>query len=168
VLISGLDEDEEVDVENEIAFEPEFEGLYNDLPRILAELQMFDLFADDDDDDDDMQWDETGLLPPTRIRAHHHHHRHGLNDVFGMIGGGPFRGESNTCIPVEIKAKHSQVPAFAAIVHLRTTAAKTTASTPYYDVKAVTTATTGTAQLRWTPRSHVSVVARSCHTIEMA
>lgn len=94
-----VDIDEEIDYENEVVYEPEVEGLLNNLRGILADLTQFNLTADDDDDDEDGQdvrWD-MGVPPPAQIirgHHHHHHHRHGLQDMFGMVGGDSFRGLS--------------------------------------------------------------------------
>lgn len=86
-----------MDYENDVVYEPELEGLLNGLRGILTSLQNFNLGAEDDDDDEDgqdMRWD-LGVPPPPRIMGghhHHHHHRHGLHDMFGMVGGETFRG----------------------------------------------------------------------------
>ena len=88
-----LDEEEEVDYENDVVYEPELEGLWNDMRQVLPRLQIFDNAAEDDDDDQDMRWDWDAPPPPAIIRGHHHHHhRHDLHEMVGMLGGEPFRG----------------------------------------------------------------------------
>lgn len=96
------DVDEELDYENEVVYEPEVEGPLNHLRGVLANLNRLAdwnrvrLDVDDDDDDEDeqdMRWDMGGPPPAQVIRGHHHHHhhRHGLQDMFGMVGGDGFR-----------------------------------------------------------------------------
>ena len=90
----AVDEDEEVDYENNVVYEPELEGLFNGMRNILNRLQLFDVAAEDDDDDQGMRWDWDAPPPPAigRGHHHHHHHRHGL-EMFGMVGGDHFRGK---------------------------------------------------------------------------
>ena len=82
-------------------YEPELEGLLNSMRRTLNQLRSFNGGAEEDEDDDDpaMGWDWREAppmpadAPPFRGHHHHHHHRHGLQDMFGMIGGDTFRGK---------------------------------------------------------------------------
>ncbi|KAI7101082.1 hypothetical protein KC352_g37890, partial [Hortaea werneckii] len=71
------DEDEEVDYENDVVYEPEME--------------------EDEEDDEVGGWEFDAPAPPAIIRAPHHHHHHhapprALGDMFTMLGGGdPYR-----------------------------------------------------------------------------
>lgn len=90
------EDDEEVDYENDVVYEPELEGLLNDMRQVLTQLQSFDVGAEDDDDEQEMGWGWDAPPPPAIIRGHHHHHhRHGL-EMFGMVGGESFRGMFKT------------------------------------------------------------------------
>ena len=81
-----------MDYENNVVYEPELEGLLNNMRQIITQLQSFDVGVDDEDDEQEMGWDWDAPPPPAIIRGHHHHHhRHGL-EMFGMVGGEPFRG----------------------------------------------------------------------------
>ncbi|KAI7196899.1 hypothetical protein KC352_g20687, partial [Hortaea werneckii] len=71
------EEDEEVDYENDVVYEPEME--------------------EDEEDDEMGGWEFDAPAPPAIIRAPHHHHHHhapprALGDMFTMLGGGdPYR-----------------------------------------------------------------------------
>ena len=91
------DDDEEVDYENEVVYEPEIEGLLNDMRNLLTRLRAFNVRAEDEDEDHGMRWDWRDVPPPpaAMLRGHHHHHnhhRHGGPDMFGMITGDTLRG----------------------------------------------------------------------------
>lgn len=84
-----------MDYENDVVYEPELEGLFTDLRDTIAQLQLFNVDAEDDEDEQEMRFDWDAPPPPAIIRQHHHHHhqRHGV-EMFGMMGGEPFRGRS--------------------------------------------------------------------------
>ncbi|KAI6821335.1 putative E3 ubiquitin-protein ligase, partial [Hortaea werneckii] len=71
------EEDEEVDYENDVVYEPEME--------------------EDEEDEEMGGWEFDAPAPPAIIRAPHHHHHHhapprALGDMFTMLGGGdPYR-----------------------------------------------------------------------------
>ena len=103
------DEDEEVDYESNVVYEPELEGLLNDIRQFRNQSQFFDVGTEDDDDDEqDMGWDWDAPPPPAIIRGHHHHHhRHGL-EMFGMMGGEPFRGTSLLALATDDLLTHTR------------------------------------------------------------
>lgn len=75
-----------------MVYEPELDGLL-DAIHMLDNLLTFNDDAEGDDDDQDepgMRWDFDAPAPPVIARGgghhHHHHHRHGLNDMFGVLG----------------------------------------------------------------------------------
>lgn len=96
---SDIEEEEEVDFENDVAYEPEIEGLLIDMRQLLTRLQQVDLGVEEDDEQD-MGWDfDAPALPPGAIRARHDHHHHGqirgFGGMFDMLGSGDaFRRES--------------------------------------------------------------------------
>ncbi|KAI6892580.1 hypothetical protein KC334_g13312, partial [Hortaea werneckii] len=71
------EEDDEVDYENDVVYEPEME--------------------EDEEDEEMGGWEFDAPAPPAIIRAPHHHHHHhapprALGDMFTMLGGGdPYR-----------------------------------------------------------------------------
>lgn len=87
-----------MDLENDVVYdEPEFEGVFQGLQRILTQLQGFNDGAEDDDEDEPAEdrWDWDAPPPPALIRGGHHHHHHLPRpqfEMFGMIGGESFRG----------------------------------------------------------------------------
>ena len=86
-----------MDYENEVVYEPEIEGLLNDMRNLLTRLRAFNVRAEDEDEDHGMRWDWRDVPPPpaAMLRGHHHHHnhhRHGGPDMFGMITGDTLRG----------------------------------------------------------------------------
>ena len=87
------EEDEEVDYENDVVYEPELEGLLGDLRNLVHRMQI-NLRAEDEDDEEMGGWDFDAPPPPGAVRPvvpHHHHHHHvaprGFGEMFGMLGG---------------------------------------------------------------------------------
>ena len=113
------EEDEEVDYENDVVYEPELEGELNNLRNLIDRLQM-NARAEDEDDDDMGGWDFDAPPPPGAIRAtipHHHHHHHGaprgFGEMFGMLGGGEgYRGNDTSyhTITLFANAPRSNIP----------------------------------------------------------
>jgi hypothetical protein len=76
-----------------VVYEPELEGVLNDLRSLVASLRSFNVGAEDEEDDQDMRWDWDVPPPPAILRGHHHHHhRHGLHEVLGMMRGDHYGG----------------------------------------------------------------------------
>ncbi|KAK3678646.1 E3 ubiquitin-protein ligase tom1 [Vermiconidia calcicola] len=88
------DDEEEVDYENDVVYEPELEGILNEMRESLSRMGLLNVDAEDDDEDREVGWDWDAPAPPAIVRGHHHHHhhRHGLHEMFGMVGGEAFRG----------------------------------------------------------------------------
>ena len=86
------EEDEEVDYENDVVYEPELEGLLSNLRNLVRRMQI-NVRAEDEDDEEMGGWDFDAPPPPGAIRpvSHHHHHHHvaprGFGEMFGMLGG---------------------------------------------------------------------------------
>lgn len=72
-------------------YEPELEGAFSNLRDLLSRLQPFDNGAEDDEDDYPPRgWNWDSSPPAAMIRGHH---RHGLPDMFEVVGGESLRGE---------------------------------------------------------------------------
>lgn len=92
--MSNAEEEEEVDYENDVVYEPELEGLLDDLRYILDRTQINNP-AEDEEEDEMGGWVFDNAPPaPGIIRAPHHHHHHhhtgpprGFGEMFGMLGG---------------------------------------------------------------------------------
>ena len=105
-----LDEDEELDYDNEVAYEPELEGVFSDLREVLHQHGLNVGAEEGDEDDAGMRWDWDVPQPPTIMRRghHHHHHAHGLHNMFGMFAGDTFRGNIDARVSILLVTDRSQ------------------------------------------------------------
>ncbi|KAK0249144.1 E3 ubiquitin-protein ligase tom1 [Friedmanniomyces endolithicus] len=84
-------EEEEIDYDNDVAYEPEIEGLLINMRQLLTHLQQVDPRVEEDDEEN-WRFDQP-MPPPGLMRgSHHQQHQHGqlrgFGGMFDMLGAG--------------------------------------------------------------------------------
>ncbi|KAK0847851.1 E3 ubiquitin-protein ligase tom1 [Friedmanniomyces endolithicus] len=84
-------EEEEIDYENDVAYEPEIEGLLINMRQLLTHLQQVDPRVEEDDEENwrfDQPIPPPGLMRGPHNHQHHHGQLRGFGGMFDMLGAG--------------------------------------------------------------------------------
>jgi len=92
----SIEEDEEIDYENDVVYEPELEGLWNSFRDINRLMQQLNMIPDDEEDgQEEGGWGGWDAQPPPAIIRPPHHHHHGMQrdigEMLNMLGGNHIR-----------------------------------------------------------------------------